>query len=68
MWVRDVLGLDELADAIEGIRRMAVTGEEKRRYLIEAAKGWADAIESKPAKYGDARFAIIRPPRPVTVS
>jgi NDP-sugar pyrophosphorylase family protein len=46
-WVRDVLALNELADDMEGLRRIAVTGEELRRGLIEVTKKWADAIESK---------------------
>jgi NDP-sugar pyrophosphorylase family protein len=60
-WIRGVLGLNELADVIEDIRNIHVTGEELRRDLIEVTKKWADAIESKPATYPDARFAIIRP-------
>src|SRR5450759_1449680 len=46
-WVRGVLALNELADGIEGLRRMAVTGEELRHDLIEVTKKWADAIESR---------------------
>ncbi len=41
-WVRDVLGSNELADGFEGLRRMAVTGEELRRGLIGVTKKQAD--------------------------
>ena len=46
-WVRSVLSLNELADGIEDLRRMGLTGEDLRRDLIEVTRKWADAIESK---------------------
>jgi len=46
-WVRGVLALNELADGIEDLRRMGLTGEGLRHDLIEVTKKWADAIESK---------------------
>jgi NDP-sugar pyrophosphorylase family protein len=46
-WVRGVLALNELADGIEDLRRLGLTGEGLRRDLIEVTKKWADAIESK---------------------
>jgi hypothetical protein len=39
--------LNELADDIEDLRKMGLTGEELRRNLVEVTKKWADAIESK---------------------
>jgi len=46
-WVRGVLALNELADDIQDLRKMGLTGEELRHNLIEVTKKWADAIESK---------------------
>jgi hypothetical protein len=46
-WVRSILSLNELADGIEDLRRMGLTGEGLRHDLIEVTKKWADAIESK---------------------
>jgi NDP-sugar pyrophosphorylase family protein len=46
-WVRGVLALNELADGIEDLRRMGLTGEGLRHDLIEVTKKWADAIESR---------------------
>ncbi len=46
-WVRGVLALNELADGIEDLRRMGLTGEGLRHDLIAVTKKWADAIESK---------------------
>ena len=46
-WVRGVLALNELADGIEDLRRMGLTGEGLRHDLIQVTKKWADAIESK---------------------
>jgi hypothetical protein len=45
-WVRGVLSLNELADDIEDLRRMDLTGEGLRHDLIKVTKKWADAIES----------------------
>jgi mannose-1-phosphate guanylyltransferase len=45
-WVRSILSLNELADGIEDLRRMGLTGEGLRHDLIEVTKKWADAIES----------------------
>jgi mannose-1-phosphate guanylyltransferase/phosphomannomutase len=46
-WVRGVLSLNELADGIEDLRRLGLSGEGLRRDLVEVTKKWADAIESK---------------------
>ena len=46
-WVRGVLALNELADGIEDLRRLGLTGEGLRHDLIQVTKKWADAIESK---------------------
>jgi len=46
-WIRGVLSLNELADGIEDLRRLGLSGEGLRRDLIEVTKKWADAIESK---------------------
>jgi len=45
-WTRDVLASNELADSIEELRRMGVTGEELRRGMIEVTKQWADEVSS----------------------
>jgi mannose-1-phosphate guanylyltransferase len=45
-WTRGVLGSNELADAIEDLRRAAVTGEALRSGLIGVTKKWADEISS----------------------
>lgn len=60
-WIRDVLGLNELADGIEEIRRMGLTGEDLRGELIEVTRKWADAIESKSSNHSNAGFTIVRP-------
>ena len=46
-WTRDVLGSKELADRIEDLRRMDVTGEELRRGLIGVTKKLADLESQK---------------------
>lgn len=46
-WTRDVLASNELADGIEDLRRMAVTGEELRSGLIGVTKKWVDEILSR---------------------
>ena len=46
-WVRGVLGLNELADGYEELRKIGLSGEALRKDLIEVTKKWADAIESK---------------------
>lgn len=43
-WARSTLGSDDLADNIENIHRIAVTGEELRSSLIRVTKKWADDI------------------------
>jgi len=48
-WTRDVMASNELADSIEDLRRMAVTGEELRKGIIEVTTQWADEV-SKPRK------------------
>jgi NDP-sugar pyrophosphorylase family protein len=43
-WVREVIGSSELADAVEGIRRRALVGEELRSALVDAVKRWAHKV------------------------
>ena len=64
-WIRSVLGLNELADAMEDIRRRGVTGEDLRRNLVVVTKKWADAIQSTPADNGSAKHeALDQAPTP----
>lgn len=46
-WIRHVLGSNELANGMEGLRRQAVTGEELRHGLIEVTRKWAHRVLSQ---------------------
>ncbi|MDA4118715.1 MAG: DUF5752 family protein [Thaumarchaeota archaeon] len=48
-WTRSVLASRELAEAIEDIRREAITGEELRKRLIEVTNQWAEYVSSPDA-------------------
>ncbi len=45
-WVRGVLGSNELADEIEGLRRKAIMGEELRTELVRVTKKWSEEVST----------------------